>query len=283
MDLISFRKYQGLGNDFILIDLRHLDQAVDWHSAAKQLCDRNFGIGADGLLLLRSSEHADIRMQIINSDGSEPEMCGNGIRCFAMYLWDQGEYLDTDIHIETMAGLIKASPVQMDQSLFVKVDMGEPILERSKIPVSGDAPGPVIMESILIKNQIFSFTGVSMGNPHAVIFVDDIQAVDLNEMGPIVESHEKFPEQVNVEFVQSISRTEHVMKVWERGAGITLACGTGACAVLVAAVMTDRSDLSATIHLPGGPLMIDWDETSQHIFMTGPAQLVYQGSFEYQV
>lgn len=277
MTKVPFYKYEGLGNNFILIDLRERFSDVDWTSKAKALCDHNFGIGADGLLLLWPSELADIRMQIINSDGSEPQMCGNGIRCFAIHLWEQGEYQDSEIVIETLAGIIRALPVQGANGLEVKVDMGSPILERQAIPVAGQQIGPVIQESILIDQTIMAFTGVSMGNPHAVVFVEDIQAVPLEKWGPLFERHEKFPQRVNVEFVQTISKNEHIMKVWERGAGATLACGTGACAVLVASVLTDRGDWSAKIHLPGGPLQIEWDQLSGHVMMIGPARRVYEG------
>ena len=286
-DILSFSKMHGCGNDFIVVNA--LESAVQTQlskvslsSLAKRVCNRQFGIGADGLILLLPSKTEDCRMQIINSDGSEPEMCGNGIRCLAKFAQDEGLIASDDFSIETLAGPIIPSIISKEGAVsMVKVDMGAPILERSSIPVAGEIPGPVINEAITVLSQDFHFTGVSMGNPHAVVFVDQLDTLDLAVLGPLFESHEAFPEKVNTEFVQVYSRAHAAMKVWERGAGATLACGTGACAILVAGVLTDRLDREATISLPGGDLKIDWAGDGASVFMTGPAEQVFSGSYTF--
>lgn len=276
---IEFVKMHGLGNDFIVVDcLTHpynVEQLVD---NTVYLCDRHFGIGGDGLILVMPSTTGDFRMRIINSDGSEPEMCGNGIRCFAKYVFEHGLTEKTKFTVETLAGPI--TPVltlQEGHVTGVCVDMGEPRLERSEIPMNGPA-GHVVNESLKIDGQMFYVTAVSMGNPHAIIFVTDVKKFPVEQYGPKIETNPVFPKKTNVEFVQVVSPDYLKMRVWERGAGITLACGTGACATLVAAVLTGNAERTATVELPGGPLLIHWDDEDNHIYMTGPAEEVFAGS-----
>lgn len=261
---IAFAKYEGLGNDFILVDSRGFNEPIVTPDQAALLCDRNFGIGADGVIfVLDANEGKDCAMRIYNSDASEPEMCGNGIRCFARYLKTLGFDGDT-FEVETRAGTMV--PRIRDDGL-VTVDMGAPVLESDDWLLEGyDAP---LLD--------YKFTCVSMGNPHAVAFVDDLDKVDLAREGPLYEHNEVFPNRVNTEFVQVIDRNTLKMKVWERGAGATLACGTGACAVAVAASLTGRAERDCTVQLPGGDLQILWDEHNDKCYMTGPANFVFAG------
>jgi len=277
--VIKFTKSEGIGNDFILVDA--INQSIDIESIpelAKTWCDRHFGIGADGLILVHSSATSDLRMQIINADGSEPEMCGDGIRCFAKFVYDQRIINKTRFTVETLAGemgpeIIPRNPGGID----VKVDMGEPILSPKDIPIKSNQSGTLINAPIIINGNELSFTGVSMGNPHAVIFVDDVSNVPLSEWGPLCESHELFPEKTNTEFVEVVSPTFAKMRVWERGAAETLACGTGACATVVAGVLTSQLERVSTIELPGGTLDIEWQEATNRVMMTGPATTVFNG------
>ena len=266
----SFVKMQGIGNDFIVIEAVE----EDWAVLAPRLCDRRFGIGADGILLVHPSDEADFRMQIFNADGSEPEMCGNGLRCFARYVQRQGLTDRTMLRIETRAGVLE---VQIQESGRVQIDMGRPRLERAAIPMHGSLEEPVIEESLTLGDRAFSVTAVSMGNPHAVVFVDDLEAFPFDTYGPLLESHAAFPRHANAEFVQPLARDRLLVKVWERGVGPTLACGTGACAVLVAAVLTGRSEPKATIALPGGELEVAWRDG--HVFLAGPAEPVFSGQW----
>lgn len=277
---IDFTKMHGLGNDFILIDA--INQRIDeaWMQAeSANLCDRNFGIGADGVILVLDSEQFDFKMRIFNSDGSEPQMCGNGIRCFAKFVFEAG-LIDKDIFsIETLAGpIVPALVLKNNQVQAIEVDMGPAILERGKIPVAGGNPtAQVISEPVEVDGQTYAVTAVSMGNPHAVIFVPDLTEINLEEIGPKFEHHALFPERINTEFVQIVNKSEAIMVVWERGAGETLACGTGACAVVVAGVLTGQLDRKVLVHLPGGDLSIEWQENDGHVMMTGPAQSVFSG------
>ena len=275
---IEFVKMHGLGNDFIVVDcLTHPYDIELLIQATVPLCDRHFGIGGDGLILVLPSLTQDYHMRIINNDGSEAEMCGNGMRCFAKYLYEHGLSRQTTFTVETLAGVI--TPVLIldgDHVKAVRVDMGEPRLERALIPMSGPA-GEVVNESLRVNGETLAVTAVSMGNPHAVIFVDDVAHFPVEQYGPLIEKHPVFPRKTNVEFVQVISPGALKMRVWERGAGITLACGTGACATLVAAVLTGNADRAASVELPGGPLVIAWNDADNHVYMTGEAVEVFTG------
>ncbi len=281
---LNFWKMEGLGNDFIMLDDRDesIADQISYSDLAVRLCDRHFGVGADGIILARKSDTHDIRFVIINSDGTEPEMCGNGMRCFAKYLYENQILVKEEMQVETLAGTVIPKIMDMDDQgkvISVRVDMGEPELVPDRIPFVCD--GQKAVEEIVETSQgPVSVTCVSMGNPHAVTFVDDLSGVNVKKTGRAVETHDRFPEKTNVEFIQKVSDTELIMKVWERGAGITLACGTGACASLVAAHLTGRTGRKAVIHLDGGDLELFWDEETNHIFKTGPAKLAFEGRTE---
>ena len=279
MTPVQFAKMHGLGNDFVVVNcLSNSYDVEQLISNSAFLCDRHFGIGGDGLILVLPSQNADFRMRIINSDGSEPEMCGNGIRCFAKYLFEHGLTEKTKFVVETLAGpIVPVLTLEGNHVKNVCVDMGEPHLERRDIPMNG-ASGRVVNEPLQVGDQTFNVTAVSMGNPHAVIFVSDILQFPVERIGRQIETHPAFPRKSNVEFVEVVSPTFLKMRVWERGAGITLACGTGACATLVAGVLTGSAERTATVELPGGPLQISWSEKDNHVYMTGPAMEVYAGT-----
>ncbi|BAZ06227.1 diaminopimelate epimerase [Calothrix sp. NIES-3974] len=276
---INFTKYHGLGNDFILIDNRQHPLPIITSDQAAQLCDRNFGIGADGVIfVLPGQDGTDYTMRIFNSDGSEPEMCGNGIRCLAAFIADlEGMERQTDTYrIHTLAGVITPQLMPDGQ---VRVDMGEPRLLAAEIPTNlGDKNDKVVEHPLQIDGKTWEVTCVSMGNPHCITFVDDVAAIPLADLGPKFEHHPAFPQRTNTEFIQIVDRDYMKMRVWERGAGATLACGTGACASLVAAVLTGRSDRIATVELPGGNLLIEWSNIDQRVYMTGPAERVFVGT-----
>ncbi|MDK2823520.1 MAG: diaminopimelate epimerase [Clostridia bacterium] len=274
---MNFSKMHGLGNDFIIVNTLKEKIPEEYSILAKKICDRHFGIGGDGLILVLPSNKADIRMRIFNSDGSEAEMCGNGIRCFAKYVFEEGITKKTKMDVETLAGIIVPEILLNNDNKvsLVKVDMGEPQLERSKIPMYGKE-GQVIKEKLIVNEEELEITAVSMGNPHCVIFVPDIENINIEKWGPLLENHGVFPRKVNVEFVQVLNREEALMRVWERGAGITLACGTGACATLVAGVLNNYLNCRATIKLLGGELSIQWADNN-HLYMTGPAVEVFRG------
>lgn len=282
---IKFAKYQGLGNDFILVDNRHQVEPVITPEQAAQLCDRNFGIGGDGVIFAlpaKNGNGTDYAMRIYNSDGSEPEMCGNGIRCLARFVADVDGASAGQYRIDTLAGLIQPALLPDGK---VCVDMGEPILKASDVPTTlaptrGNA---VVQQPLEVDGRTWLFTCVSMGNPHAITYgladgtpikVDEI---DLFRVGPMFESHAVFPARTNTEFVEVLSPSHVRMIVWERGAGRTLACGTGACATVVAGVLEGHVERSCQVDLPGGPLHIEWRESDNHIYMTGPAELVFKG------
>ena len=275
---MNFTKMHGLGNDFIVVEGETI---LPGHAAelAEQLCNRFFGIGADGLVYILPSEKADFRMRIINSDGSEAEQCGNAIRCVAKYVYDNGLTNKENITIETLgAGAQKVQlSIAAGKVETVRVDMGQPILNGLQVPTTIDA-NPVINHSIEVDGREFHFTAVSMGNPHCVIYVDDAVNFDLSIWGPKLEVHPLFPRKINVEFVTVRSRDYTDMRVWERGAGPTLACGTGACATVVASVLNGVTDRTATVSLKGGDLLIEWNEEDNHVYMTGPAAEVYRGT-----
>ncbi len=278
--MLQFTKVQGLGNDFVIVD-GTTEQINDYAAAAVKLCDRHFGIGADGLVVVLPSETADFRMRIFNSDGSEAEMCGNVTRCFAKYLYEHGLTTKTRMTIETLAGII-GPELKFDQAgkvSAVRVDMGKPRLKRAEIPMHGPAEDQVINESLTVNGEEYFITCVSMGNPHCIIFVQDVAALPLEKIGPAIETHPAFPRKINVEFIQVLNDQEMIMRVWERGAGVTLACGTGASAALAAAVLNGKTGPQATIHLDGGDLLLEWNRESGHIFKTGPAEEVFTGIY----
>ncbi len=279
--VLQFSKYQGLGNDFLMLDGRRAasgDACLGLTpERIQRLCDRRFGVGGDGVILaLPPQEGGELRMRIFNADGSEPEMCGNGIRCLARFLADSdGDMPGRQWQIETLAGRI-VPELQADGT--IRVDMGSPFLESAAIPTTlavGEAGLP--QGFLEAAGQTFAVGAAGMGNPHVVIPVDDVEAIDLERYGAALEVHPAFPARTNVHFVQALSPTHLVMRVWERGAGPTLACGTGACATLVVAHRLGLAERSARLDLPGGPLEIAWDEASGHLFMTGPALAVFDG------
>jgi diaminopimelate epimerase len=274
---IEFTKYHGLGNDFILIDNRDSPEPKLSMAQAEKLCDRHFGIGADGVIFaLPGQAGTDYTMRIFNSDGSEPEMCGNGIRCLARFIADLEKTTELRAYkIHTLAGVITP---RLEANGVITVDMGEPRLLAEEIPSTLAPTGQSVVNQFMnVAGQDWQVTCVSMGNPHCITFVADVEAVPLAAIGPQFEHHPVFPKRTNTEFIQVVRSDYLKMRVWERGAGITLACGTGACAALVAAVLTNRSDRRATVELPGGPLIIHWSETDNHLYMTGPATLVFTG------
>jgi diaminopimelate epimerase len=277
---LEFVKMEGLGNDFIIIDDRagSIEQHEHYPSLAKRLCSRHFGIGADGIILILESPDHDIKFRIYNSDGSQAQMCGNGMRCFAKYLYENRIVSKKRIRVDTKAGTIIPEVITSNMGLVesIKVDMGEPALLCKDIPFKSENE-KAIDEILKVGDKEYCITAVGMGNPNAVIFVDDITKIDVKTTGPLIENHERFPEKTNIEFVEVVSPGEVKMKVWERGAGMTLACGTGACACLVAASTTGRTSKKAIVHLDGGDLEIYWDETTNHIFKTGPAVEVFKG------
>lgn len=276
---LEFIKAHGIGNDFVILDcLQNELGDTDLSALAMRLCDRNFGVGADGIVLVLPSEIADYRMRIINSDGSEAEMCGNGIRCFAKYLFDRGMAGEV-ISVETLAGIKTIDVFSGDgRGIAFAVNMGVPGLEAKDIPVSG-WEGRVVSRPLAVGDMSFDVTCVSVGNPHCVIFLDSLEDVALERLGPMIEAHPVFPQKTNVEFAQVLNRDEVGVRVWERGAGVTLACGTGACAAVVAGVLNKILNRQATVHLPGGDLLIDWRESGE-IYMTGPAEEVFAGRIE---
>jgi diaminopimelate epimerase len=275
---MRFTKMQGAGNDYVYVDLFREKLTGDVSKLAVKIADRHFGVGGDGLILIGPSERADARMRMFNADGSEAEMCGNGLRCVAKYVYDHGIARKDRLNIETGRGILTVElEVQGGKAQRVRVDMGEPILLAEKIPtlLQGDPPTEA---ELLVEGEAFAFTCVSMGNPHAVAFVDEITDRLVHQIGPRVESHEAFPRRTNVEFVRVNSRTDAHMRVWERGSGETLACGTGACAVAVAGVLTGRFDRKVTLHLLGGDLEIEW-AADNHVYKTGPAVEVFSGEW----
>jgi diaminopimelate epimerase len=275
---VEFTKYHGLGNDFILIDNRSSREPVITPEQAVQLCDRHFGIGADGVIFaLPGQDGTNYTMRIFNSDGSEPEMCGNGIRCLARFIADlEGKASENvEYRIYTLAGVITP---QLLSDGRVKVDMGLPRLLAGEIPTTlCPSEQKVILQPLEVAGQSWDVTCVSMGNPHCMTFVNDVAAIPLEVIGPKFEHHEVFPQRTNTEFIEVVSSKYLKMRVWERGAGITLACGTGACASVVAGVLSGKSDRSCTVELPGGCLEIEWSQQDQRVYMTGPALQVFTG------
>jgi len=276
---MRFVKMQGIGNDYVYVDCIRQPLPSDIPSLAKKISDRNFGVGGDGLILICPSDKADARMRMFNNDGSESEMCGNGVRCVAKFVYDHGIAKKTSLTIETGRGVLKLElEIAGGKCHQVRVDMGEPILVAENIPTTllGTPPleVPLVIDGVELK-----VTCVSMGNPHCITFVKEITNEMVLGIGPKVEKHLVFPRRTNVEFVRVDNPGEITMRVWERGSGETLACGTGACAVAVAGVLTGRTDRSIIAHLRGGDLRLDWSKTDNHVFMTGPAVEVFQGEW----
>lgn len=276
---MKFTKMHGCGNDYVYVNL-FAEEVKEPEELSRFVSDRHFGIGADGLILIGPSGEADFRMRMFNADGSEAEMCGNGIRCVGKFVYEEGLTDKTELSIETGAGIKYLTLYPADGKVEqIRVDMGEPILTPEDIPVVAEGE-KVVGEPIAVHGKECAITCVSMGNPHAVVFVDDVQRLNLKQIGPFFEHHERFPKRTNTEFVQIVSREEVRMRVWERGAGETWACGTGACASVMACILNDRTDNRVLVHLRGGDLTIEYDETSNHIFMTGPAIRVFDGEIE---
>ena len=273
---MKFTKMHGLGNDYVYVNC--FEEKIDNPPAvARFVSDRHFGIGSDGLIMINPSKTADFEMEMYKADGSRGEMCGNGIRCVAKYVYDYGLTDKTQISVETLGGIKYLDLTVEDGKVsLVKVDMGKPELEADLIPIISERE-QVIDEPIEVDGKEYHMTGVSMGNPHAVIYVDDVKGLDLEKIGPKFENHERFPKRINTEFVHCIDRQTVEMRVWERGSGETLACGTGACAVAVSSILNNLTDTQVTVKLLGGDLQIEWDREKDRVFMTGPATVVFDG------
>lgn len=273
---MKFTKMQGCGNDYVYIN--GFEETVEnIAETAIKISDRHFGVGSDGLVLILPSESSDFRMRMFNADGSEAEMCGNAIRCVGKYVYDNKMTDQTTVSIETLAG-VKILELVVEEGLvtYARVDMGEPILSPQLIPVKSELD-PVVGDLIAVDQRAYAMTCVSMGNPHAITFVDEITDEHVHGLGPKLEIHEAFPKKINVEFVKVIDEETLEMRVWERGSGETLACGTGACATLVAAVLNGKTGRKSAVNLVGGQLIIEWDEETNHVFMSGPAVTVFSG------
>ncbi len=275
---MKFTKMQGLGNDYVYINCFE-EKVENPQELAKKVSDRHFGIGSDGLVLIMPSDFADCRMRMFNADGSESEMCGNATRCIGKFVYDRGIIKKNEISLETLAGIkhIKIKSNSKNEAELLTVDMGEPVLKADDIPVISNE-NPVKGLKIKALDKEFDFTCVSMGNPHAITFVDDVENFDVSKYGPVLEIDNHFPKKSNIEFIQVLDRNHLKMRVWERGTGETLACGTGACATAVASVINDvcnREDIY--IKLLGGELIINWDSKDNHVYMTGPAEFSFDG------
>lgn len=276
---MKFTKMQGLGNDYVYVNCLK-EKIADPPELARKISDRHFGVGSDGLIMICPSDKADFEMKMYNADGSRAEMCGNGIRCVAKYVYDYGLTDKTRISVDTLAGIKYLDlTVENGKVSQVKVDMGRPILEPEKIPVQAEGDR-VVNEPLLVDGKEYRMTCVSMGNPHAVIFVDqDVKELPLEQIGPAFENHERFPKRINTEFARVLDRSTVEMRVWERGSGETLACGTGTCATAVACILNGLTDDEMTVHLLGGDLYIKWDREKDTVYMTGPAETVFEGEW----
>lgn len=276
---MKFTKMHGIGNDYIYVNCLE-KEPENPSKAARLLSDRHFGIGSDGLVLILPSKAADFRMRMFNSDGSEAEMCGNAIRCVGKYVYDNGLTAQKTVSIETLAGIkVLDMTINDGKVALVRVDMGEPILKPKDIPVVSDKE-LFLSEPVKILDRTFNVTCISVGNPHAVSYIDDVDNFPLEVYGPKMETNPLYPRKINSEFVQVLDRQTLKMRVWERGAGETLACGTGACAVMVATVLNGYCDRKATIRLLGGDLLLEWDEKDNRVYKTGPAAKVFEGEIE---
>lgn len=277
MQTFKFTKMQGAGNDYIYVNC-FKEKVENINETAKFVSDRHFGIGSDGLVLICPSDKADFRMDMYNSDGTQAEMCGNATRCVGKYVHDKGLTDKTVITLETLAGIkiLKLNLNDDGEVDTVEVNMGSPELVPKNIPIDSELDR-FIQESVIVDGKEYKVTGVSMGNPHAVTYVDDVNAVEIEKLGPKFENHKLFPRRINTEFAQIVDRKTIKMRVWERGAGETLACGTGACATMVAANLSDLVDDCVDLVLIGGTLNIRWDKQENNIYMTGPARFVFDG------
>lgn len=275
---MKFAKMHGLGNDFIVVNgfEEHLDESI-LAKLSKWINNRNFGVGGDGLLLVLPSETADFCMRMMNPDGSEAEMCGNGIRCAAKFAYEHGVTTVNPVRVETLGGIkVIDLTIEDGEVTAARVDMGKPRLERNEIPMTGEGAGPVVNEPLAISDGSINVTCVNMGNPHCITFVDDAENYPVGIVGPQVERHKVFPARTNAEFIEVINRKEIRMRVWERGAAVTLACGTGACAATVASILNGKTERAIIVHLDGGDLEIEWIDGGS-VMMTGPAVEVFNG------
>ena len=276
---MRFTKMHGAGNDYVYLDCFAESVPADLPGLAREMSHRHFGVGADGLIVIHPSKCADARMQMFNADGSEAEMCGNGLRCVAKYVFDHGHCQGDQLRIETGAGVLPVQLVVANEKVEqVRVDMGEPILDGEKIPTTWTG-SPVVNQLLSVAGRDLEVTCVSMGNPHCVVFVEQLTDELVLQVGPQIEQAAQFPARVNVEFVEVLSSTEVRQRTWERGSGETWACGTGACAVCVAGVLTGKTERQILNHLLGGDLQLHWAEEDQHVYMTGPASEVFQGEW----
>lgn len=274
---MRFVKMHGTGNDYVYVDCFR-ETVTEPEKLAVHISDRHLGVGGDGLILIMPSGKADVRMRMFNADGSEAQMCGNGIRCLAKYVYDSGISRKPDLTVETLAGVLPLELFTSNGTVEkVKVNMGTPRLRRQDIPMRGEGEG-VLGEKLTAGDREFAVTGVSMGNPHCVIFVDDVAKFPVAHYGPLLENHAQFPQRTNVEWIEWLNRKEIRQRTWERGSGETLACGTGACAAAVASVLNGKTDRGVTVHLRGGDLAIEWAK-DDHVYMTGPAVEVFRGDW----
>lgn len=276
---MDFVKMHGLGNDFVFIEDK-TGQDKDYTALARAMCNRHTGIGADGLIVIVDSRVADVRMRIINSDGSEAEMCGNGIRCFAKYVYDSGIIEKKQFTVETPAGIMEPEiTVGADNKAeLITINMGRPSFNRSEIPMEG-ADGRVLNEDLCVDGENWKITSLLMGVPHTVTYVDDVDTVDIEKIGPLFEKHEAFPKHTNINFAQQMDDRTVKVRTWERGAGATLACGTGSCSVAVASFLNGRTGREVDIQLPLGTLHIEYREEDDNVYMTGPAAVSFTGTW----
>lgn len=273
---LHFSKMQGIGNDYVYVN-GFAEIVENKSQAAIYVSDRHFGIGSDGLIFINPSNVADFEMEMYNSDGSRAEMCGNGIRCVAKYVYDREMTDKTEFTIETLAGIKTVQITEFNhKAMEICVNMGRPVLKAVEIPIMSDN-SEVLNEEILVAGKQYRMTGVSMGNPHVVIYMDSIEQLQIEKLGPLFECHDRFPRKINTEFVHVIDHKTVQMRVWERGAGETLACGTGACAVTVASILNGLTDREITVKLLGGELKINWNQKDGCVYMTGPAEFVFDG------
>ena len=276
---MKFTKMQGLGNDYVYVNCfkEKIDNPPE---VAMKVSNRNFGVGSDGLIMINPSEVADFEMEMYNADGSRGEMCGNGIRCVGKYVYDYGLTDKTSISVETLGGIKYLDlAVENGKVKLVKVDMGSPELVPANIPIVAEGDS-VIHAPIVVDGKEYRMTGVSMGNPHTVVYIDDVQGLEIEKIGPKFENHERFPKRINTEFARVIDRNTVEMRVWERGSGETLACGTGACAVAVASILNGLTEDKVTVKLLGGDLQIEWDREANKVYMNGPAEVSFEGEIE---
>lgn len=279
---MKFTKLHGLGNDYVYVNcFEEPLEGVDLPELARRVSNRNFGIGGDGLILIMPTDKADFRMRVFNNDGSEAKNCGNGLRCVSKYVYDHGLTDNRSFSIETLGGIVYPH-VQVGEDgkvSLVTIDMGEPRFNCADIPMAIESSPQFIEQLFEVEGRAFTMTSVSMGNPHAILFVDEVRGEDVHTLGPIIEHHPLFPERTNVEFIKVLDPTQIQFRVWERGSGETLACGTGACAAAVAAIQSGQTERTVTVHLLGGDLQIEWREEDNHVYMTGAATEVFTGVY----